>query len=283
MLIGPVCGIARVRARASTPRRPRCTGTPSRRSPSTAAPRSRRPSGRPSAASGRRGRGSRTCTACPRPTPGTKISQTPELPRLRMACPRPTQWLKSPTTRTRPGVGRPDREARAGDLAERVERGRRRVVAHVGAEDVPQLLVPALADQVEVDLAEGRQVPVRVVDDRLADALVASRRAGSRAPAASAARPTQTPSHSCSSGTREPSPSSTSTDAANGRSVAHRDRAVVDVGAEHLVRGVVRPGPDLFQHVPVDRARAGARRGLGCGAARRSRLRGRSRAATGRR
>jgi hypothetical protein len=42
----------------------------------------------------------------------------------------------------------------------------------VGAERLPQLLVPTLADQVQVHLAEGRQVAVRLVDDRLADALV---------------------------------------------------------------------------------------------------------------
>ena len=43
---------------------------------------------------------------------------------------------------------------------------------HVGAQDVPELLVAALVDQVQVDLAQRGQEPVRVVeDDRLATVL----------------------------------------------------------------------------------------------------------------
>ena len=38
------------------------------------------------------------------------------------------------------------------------------VRADVRAEHLPELLVPALADQVQVDLAERRQEAVRVVD-----------------------------------------------------------------------------------------------------------------------
>jgi hypothetical protein len=38
-------------------------------------------------------------------------------------------------------------------------------VADVRAEDRPQLLVPALADEVQVDLAERGQEPVGLVDD----------------------------------------------------------------------------------------------------------------------
>ncbi len=54
-----------------------------------------------------------------------------------------------------PGVGRPDGEAGALDA----------LVGHrVRAQRVPQLLVPALADQVQVQLAEGGQEAVRVVD-----------------------------------------------------------------------------------------------------------------------
>jgi hypothetical protein len=58
------------------------------------------------------------------------------------------------------GRGRPDREAGPGDRA-----GRGVVVADVGAQDVPEPLVAALADQVQVDLAERGQPAVRVVDD----------------------------------------------------------------------------------------------------------------------
>ncbi len=57
------------------------------------------------------------------------------------------------------GVGRPDRERRAGHRPVR-----RLVRVDVRAERLPQPLVPALADQVQVDLAERRQPPVRVVD-----------------------------------------------------------------------------------------------------------------------
>ena len=41
----------------------------------------------------------------PMPTPGMKISQTPEEPSERMAWNRPSHWLKSPTTLTRWAVG----------------------------------------------------------------------------------------------------------------------------------------------------------------------------------
>ena len=54
--------------------------------------------------------------------------------------------------------GRPDRERGAGHVAERL------VVVDVRAEHLPQLLVPALVDQVQVDLAEGGQEAVGVVD-----------------------------------------------------------------------------------------------------------------------
>ncbi|MCW2609271.1 MAG: hypothetical protein JWM15_517 [Cryptosporangiaceae bacterium] len=76
-----------------------------------------------------------------------------------------------------PGVRRPHRERRprhgaAGGV----------VGAQVGAERRPQLLVPALADQVQVDLAQRGQPAVRVVDHVLeavvvgdADAVVADR------------------------------------------------------------------------------------------------------------
>jgi hypothetical protein len=57
-------------------------------------------------------------------------------------------------------VRRPHRERGA---AGRPEAAGRAVLAHVRAEHPPQLLVPALADQVQVHLAERGQVPVGVV------------------------------------------------------------------------------------------------------------------------
>ena len=56
------------------------------------------------------------------------------------------------------GVRRPDREGHPGHLVD---------LADVRAQDLPQLLVPALPDQVEVVLAELRQEPVRILGHRL--------------------------------------------------------------------------------------------------------------------
>lgn len=75
-------------------------------------------------------------------------------------------------------VGRPHRERDAVDAV---------VVVQARAEHVPQPLVPALADQVQVELAHGRQVPVRVVGDEVGtvvvggDELVRGRLLGERA------------------------------------------------------------------------------------------------------
>ena len=63
--------------------------------------------------------------------------------------------MKSPTTWTARAAGRPDGERRAADAVE---------LAHVRAEARPQLLVAALADQVQVELAERRQEAVGVVE-----------------------------------------------------------------------------------------------------------------------
>ena len=59
------------------------------------------------------------------------------------------------------GVGRPDRERGPGHVA---------VLLDVRAEHLPEVLVPALADQVQVHLAQAGQVPVRVVGDDLGQA-----------------------------------------------------------------------------------------------------------------
>ena len=57
-----------------------------------------------------------------------------------------------------PGARRPHRERGAAHGAHRAV-----VLAHVRAEDRPELLVTTLADEVEVDLAQGRREAVRVV------------------------------------------------------------------------------------------------------------------------
>ncbi len=67
------------------------------------------------------------------------------------------------------------------------ERGAAEVGPHPGAEHLPQLLVPALADQVQVHLAQRRQMPVRVVREQLRAVVgVADARAGNRRPSPSA-------------------------------------------------------------------------------------------------
>ena len=112
-----------------------------------------RPSGRPCPARPRRGRRWRTCTGC-------------------RARPRDEQ-LPDPGAAERPHrVGPPVPEVEVADEADAArvrrpdgERGAGLALADHGprAERVPQLLVPSLADQVQVELAERRQVPVRVV------------------------------------------------------------------------------------------------------------------------
>src|ERR1039457_2990660 len=67
------------------------------------------------------------------------------------------------------GVGRPDREGRADQWLETC-RGRLAGLArpvHMRPEDLPELLVPALADQVQIHLAKRGKVPVGVIDECL--------------------------------------------------------------------------------------------------------------------
>jgi hypothetical protein len=63
-------------------------------------------------------------------------------------------------------VRRPHRERRAGHVTEGAG-----VVVHPGPEHLPELLVPALVDEVQVDLAERRQETERVVDHVLVAAV----------------------------------------------------------------------------------------------------------------
>ena len=105
----------------------------------------------------------------------------------------------------------------------------------VGAQAVPQPLVAALAEQVQVDVAERGPEPVRVVDQPgvaagvgHVEAVVGRLVAGSFTPLA-----TNTPAGcSCTIGTRVPSDSTRVTAAASGRQA----RTDVAVGAEHPVR-----------------------------------------------
>src|ERR1700744_5920942 len=85
------------------------------------------------------------------PTSGMNSSQMPEPPSDRIGCPWPFQWLKSPMTRTPRALGAPPRERGAGH----VPRAGGAEVAIGGAGPPPQFLVPALTDQVQVELAQG--------------------------------------------------------------------------------------------------------------------------------
>ena len=131
-----------------------------RPTPWPAGPRCGRPSGRPSPASGRPGRGRGTCSGCRRRCRARTAPTRPVLPSTRIGCAQPDQPSKSPVTRTPCAVG-----AHTAKLVPVTGPGGRVVAAHVRAEHVPQPLVAALADQVQVDLAERGQPAVRVVDD----------------------------------------------------------------------------------------------------------------------
>ncbi len=76
-------------------------------------------------------------------------------PSERIACRRPSQELKSPTTLTARAAGRPHRECRSGTHC---------TVTHVRAQLLVELLVPALADQMEVELTDRRLERIRIVD-----------------------------------------------------------------------------------------------------------------------
>ena len=117
------------------------------------------------------------------------------------------------------GVRGPDGEADARHVAQRGM-----VVLHMGAQDRPQRLVPALTDQVQVHLAQGGQEPVGVVDGWRRRAVVASPRAGSpgRGRARQRARTaTQMPPYSCVMGTRRPA---VTTETASARCLKRADR-----------------------------------------------------------
>ena len=130
------------------------------------------------------------------------------------------------------GARRPDGEGDSPDVAERAG-----VVAHVGAEDGPQLLVAALVDQVPVDLAERGGEPVGVVLLVL-DAVAVRRRAGgSRASCRSRARS----STRCRRGRAEvdharPSRAARRRDVANGRYAVMVSPPGPEVVAQQVVR-----------------------------------------------
>ena len=72
----------------------------------------------------------------------------PDEPSVRIACRRPSQELKSPTTLTARAAGAHTANAVPGTPS---------VLADVRAEHVVELLVAALADQVQVELADRRR------------------------------------------------------------------------------------------------------------------------------
>ncbi len=83
-------------------------------------------------------------------------SHTPDPPRERIGWTRPSQKFQSPTTRTARALGA--QTANATPAMPVVRPG-------VGAEHLPQPAVAALAEQVQVELAERRPRPVGIVED----------------------------------------------------------------------------------------------------------------------
>ena len=91
----------------------------------------------------------------PAPTPGRNSSQTPLDPSDRIGCSRPSHELKSPTTETARALGAQTANAVPRDAL---------VLDDVRAELLVELLVAALAHQVQVDVAQRGQEAVRVAD-----------------------------------------------------------------------------------------------------------------------
>ena len=244
-------------ARRSSRRRPTRSSTRRPSTPCRRASRPRPPSGRPSRATRRRGRGSRTCTPCRCRRPGTKSSQTPDVPSWRIGCSRPSQLLKSALIRT----ARADGAQTANDVpVTGLERAR--VVVHARAEHLPELLVAALVDQVQVDLAERGQEAVGVVEhDRVR--AVRHRDAGSRARRRAAARRPRCPRARASSATAPPS-HRTTTRGRERLEHAHRDGAVVRVRARARACGLpCSPRTTWSSSVVRDRLDGGGGRGHG--------------------
>ena len=100
--------------------------------------------------------------------PGDEQLPDPAGPQAAHRVPAPDPVVEVRDHPDRQGVRRPDRERRPLDLPHRAGEA-----PHVRPEHVPQLLVAALGDQVQVDLAEGGQEAVRVVHDRGVDRVVA--------------------------------------------------------------------------------------------------------------
>ena len=84
-----------------------------------------------------------------------KISQTPAGTSSRIACTRPSQPLKSPITLTRSALGA--QTAKCTPVVEPIRDA-------VRAELLEDPKVPALAEQVEIEIAEDTSVPIRIVD-----------------------------------------------------------------------------------------------------------------------
>jgi hypothetical protein len=154
------------------------------------------------------------------------------------------------------------------------ERGAVALLADVGAENLPQLLVPALPDQVQVDLAERRQVPVRVVGDGLGQ----RRRGARRAPVGRGRRVGDGDPVVGNLGDRERGLEHALVHVGHGKpaSVGEHDRdrgrqraerahdrpARARVRSEDRVRVVMQPVHDLVDLGVADRGRARGRRGF---------------------
>ena len=91
---------------------------------------------------------------------GRRAPRCPTSRDLRIGWRRPSQPLKSPTRLTPARRRRPHRERDAGARAARAQR-----LAHVGPEFLVEPLVLAFARQVQIQLAQRRQIGIGVVPD----------------------------------------------------------------------------------------------------------------------
>ena len=106
----------------------------------------------------RRARG--TCTGRRRGNPGQNSSQTPDEPSTRIGASLPFQPLNSPIRLTPLALG-----AHTANDTPSTTPSARGEGARMCAKDFPEPFVAALAEQVQVDLAQRRQEAVGVGDD----------------------------------------------------------------------------------------------------------------------
>ena len=172
--------------------------------------------------------GSRTCSARPGRRPGTNSSQMPDDAERAHRVQAPVPGVEVADDADRARGRRPDRERRAGHAVE---------LAHVRAEPRVELLVAALAREVQVELADRRRERVGVAQRERVAVRIARPRARSRSGSdAPSIRPSNSPP-GAPARARRPPPLDDARRPLGVRAVgADDDAAVVRVRAEERVR-----------------------------------------------